>query len=59
MGKRYIVTLTEEERNELQALINNGKTQGYRIKHAQILLALDEKRTDENGRTKKSRKRIE
>ncbi len=34
--------LTEEERQELEALVQRGKTQGYRIKHAQILLKLDE-----------------
>ena len=39
---KYIVTLTNEERNMLQDLIAKGRTQGYRIKHAQILLKLDE-----------------
>ena len=42
MKHKYIVTLTEEERQELQGLVQKGKTQGYRIKHAQILLKLDE-----------------
>lgn len=42
MGKKYYVTLTEEERALLKELIQKGKTQGYRIKHAQILLKLDE-----------------
>lgn len=42
MGKRYYVTLNETERNYLNELIQRGKTQGYRIKHAQILLKLDE-----------------
>jgi hypothetical protein len=37
---RYKVTLTEEERQELQKLIQKGG-KGYRIKHAQILLKLD------------------
>jgi len=37
---RYIVTLTNEERKELQNLIQKGG-KGYRIKHAQILLKLD------------------
>lgn len=36
------MTLTDEERQELQALVRKGRTQGYRIKHAQILLKLDE-----------------
>jgi len=48
MGKRYIVTLSNEERDGLEELINKGKTRGYRIRHAQILLALDEKRKDGN-----------
>jgi hypothetical protein len=42
MAKRYHVTLTEEERAELTTLIRRGKVAGYRIKHAQILLKLDE-----------------
>jgi hypothetical protein len=37
---RYIVTLTGEERDELQKLIQKGG-KGYRIRHAQILLRLD------------------
>lgn len=43
MNHKYIVTLTEEERQELRALVQKGQTQGYRIKHAQILLKLDER----------------
>ena len=42
MKHKYIVTLSDEERNMLQELIAKGRTQGYRIKHAQILLKLDE-----------------
>ena len=42
MGKKYYVTLRDDERNYLNELIQKGKTQGYRIKHAQILLKLDE-----------------
>ena len=42
MNHKYIVTLTEEERQELRVLVEKGQTQGYRIKHAQILLKLDE-----------------
>ena len=41
MNHKYIVTLTEEERQELRVLVEEGQTQGYRIKHAQILLKLD------------------
>ena len=39
---KYRVTLTAEERGFLQQLIRKGKTSGYRIRHAQLLLALDE-----------------
>jgi hypothetical protein len=39
---KYRVTLTGEERESLQKLVQKGKTTGYRIRHAQILLALDE-----------------
>ncbi|MEK5028124.1 hypothetical protein NYE29_25745 [Paenibacillus sp. FSL M7-1046] len=39
---RYIVTLTEEERDDLQKLVQKGG-KGYRIKHAQILLKLDQR----------------
>jgi hypothetical protein len=39
---KYRVTLTGEERAVLQRLIQKGNTAGYRIRHAQILLALDE-----------------
>lgn len=42
MNHKYIVTLTDEERQELRTLIQKGRTQGYRIKHAQILMKLDE-----------------
>ena len=42
MNHKYIVTLTDEERQDLRGLIQKGQTQGYRIKHAQILLKLDE-----------------
>jgi hypothetical protein len=39
---KYCVTLTAEERETLAQLIRQGRTAGYRIRHAQILLALDE-----------------
>ena len=39
---RYIVTLTDEEIQELKSLVQKGG-KGYRIKHAQILLKLDQK----------------
>lgn len=42
MAKKYYVNLTVAERADLKAMIQHGNTQGYRIKHAQILLKLDE-----------------
>ena len=42
MNIKYRVTLTEEERNHLMRIISKGKTAGYRIRHAHILLAVDE-----------------
>ena len=42
MNIKYRVTLTEEERNHLMRIISKGKTEGYRIRHAHILLAVDE-----------------
>ena len=41
MVKKYVVRLTPEERGELGDLVRKGKTQAYRIRHANILLAVD------------------
>ena len=41
MNKKYIVRLTAKEKKELENLVKKGKTQAYRIKHANILLAVD------------------
>jgi len=44
MGTRkYIVTLTSEERGRLTRLVSSGRDKAYRIKHANILLAADER----------------
>ena len=43
MAKRkYIVTLTKEEREALEKLLQKGKVSGYRMRHAGILLKLDD-----------------
>lgn len=42
MNIKYRVTLTAEEREQLLTMVKEGKTQGYRIRHAEILLATDE-----------------
>jgi len=45
---KHRVTLTKEEREFLHKLIQKGNTAGYRIRHAQILLALDEIQENEH-----------
>lgn len=41
-AKRYRVTLTPEEREELTTLVNTGKGQARRLRRARILLMADE-----------------
>lgn len=41
MNKKYVVRLTADERTLLEQIVSKGKTQAYRIKHANILLAVD------------------
>jgi len=41
MNKKYIVRLIGEERKALKDLVKKGMTQAYRIKHANVLLAVD------------------
>ena len=40
--KKYIVELTSEERKQLKQIITKGKTVGYKIRHAQMLLKVDQ-----------------
>jgi hypothetical protein len=42
MAKKYHVTLTAEEREELQALITKGKASARKLAHARVLLQVDE-----------------
>ena len=42
MRKLYKVTLTAEERSALKELVSTGKSNAPKIKHANILLAVDE-----------------
>lgn len=42
MQKKYIVELTSEERNSLQAVINAGRMAAHKRKHAQMLLKADQ-----------------
>jgi len=39
--KKYIIRLTQAEREQLGALVKKGKAAAYRIKHANILLKAD------------------
>lgn len=47
MVKKYIVTLTEEERQYLEQFTSTGKHAAYQINHARILLKAD--RNQPNG----------
>ncbi|MDF2523500.1 MAG: transposase [Clostridiales bacterium] len=42
MEKRWIVELSQDERQQLEQLINKGNVSGYKIKHAHMLLKADE-----------------
>lgn len=41
MKKRYVVTLTDEERRALRALVSSGKGAARKLTHARILLKAD------------------
>jgi hypothetical protein len=41
MKPKYVVSLSPEQRFQLQALVRTGTNTAYRIKHAHILLAVD------------------
>ena len=40
--KRYFVTLTTEERDQLHGLVSKGKAAAYKQRHARVLLKADE-----------------
>ncbi len=40
--RKYVVALTEEERESLDKMVQKGKVSGFRMRHAQILLKLDD-----------------
>ena len=40
--KRYIVTLTVEEREQLHGLVSKGKAAAYKQRHARVLLKADQ-----------------
>ena len=41
MKKKYVVTLTEEERQELREMVSRGKAAARKLVHARILLKAD------------------
>jgi hypothetical protein len=41
MNKKYIVRLSDEEREQVAELTRTGKAAAYKIRHAQILLKAD------------------
>lgn len=41
MSKKYVVTLTQEEREQLRALVSSGKSAARKLNHARILLLAD------------------
>lgn len=47
MVKKYVVSLSEEERESLEAMVTTGKRAAYTINHARILLKAD--RNQANG----------
>lgn len=42
MKKRYVVKLTEGEREQLTGLVKRGREAAYRRRHAEVLLLVDE-----------------
>ena len=49
MANRYIVRLSKEERQSLKNLISKGKAAAYKIKHANILLAVDASQSNQTN----------
>lgn len=42
MAKKYYVNLSESERKQLQEMLQKGKVSGFKMRHAAVLLRLDE-----------------
>ena len=49
MAKKYVVTLSDEERCELQSMISTGRSAARRLIHARVLLLADAR--SESNRT--------
>ncbi len=41
MAKKYVVTLTEQERDELERMLSAGKAAARKLAHARVLLKAD------------------
>lgn len=46
MKKKYIVALSDQEREELRQITKKGKSPAYKVNHARILLKADLNQTD-------------
>jgi hypothetical protein len=57
--KKYIVKLSEQEREELQELIATGKSSARKIQHARILLKADASEQGPNWKDEQIREAIE
>jgi len=53
MKKKYVVELTEEERQTLQQLVSAGKASAHKLTHARILLKADSSSTGPNWQDSK------
>jgi hypothetical protein len=49
MAKKYRVTLSGAERDELTALIRKGKAAARKLAHARVLLQVDESESGSGG----------
>lgn len=59
MSKKYIVSLTAEERMKLEQLTKKGKSPAYKMNHARILLKADTNAADGGWKDKEISKAID
>ena len=57
MAKRYRVTLTQQEREELQQMIRKGKSAATKLAHARVLLLQTSRTKRRHARISRSPKR--
>jgi transposase len=58
MKKKYIIRLSEEERQQLTELVHKGKVAAYRRIHAQLLLLTDESEQGPGLQDKEAAERV-